>query len=99
MLEQPMTTLSTYWRSPDYSFDPCDFGLYCNPPTDFYTKRTNLWTGGGFVMPPFRGVEPTEGSRMHLMPPGEDRANLRSETPRGFAQAVFEANHRKDVAA
>lgn len=30
--------------------------------------------------------------RIHKAPPGADRANFRSATPRGFAQAVFEAN-------
>lgn len=43
-------------------------------------------------MPEKRGIEPVDGSRMHLLPPSEDRANLRSRTPIGFAQAVFEAN-------
>ena len=31
--------------------------------------------------------------RIHKAPPGADRANFRSATPRGFARAVFEANH------
>ena len=32
--------------------------------------------------------------RIHKAPPGADRANFRSATPRGFARAVFEANHK-----
>jgi hypothetical protein len=43
-------------------------------------------------MPPKNRVEPIEGSKMHLLPPSAERANLRSATPEGFAQAVFEAN-------
>jgi hypothetical protein len=85
MLEQPVSRLSTAWRAPDHTFDPCDYG-------DPWTKRTCLWVGGGFVMPPKARVEPVQGSRMHLMPPGPDRANQRSATPEGFARAVFEAN-------
>lgn len=85
LIENPVSTISTYWRKPDYSFDPCDYG-------DPYTKKTCLWTGGGFVMPPKSRVEPTEGSKMHLMAPSPDRADRRSETPKGFARAVFEAN-------
>lgn len=88
-IENPVSTVSTYWRKPDYSFDPCDYG-------DPYTKKTCLWTGGGFIMPPFNRVEPTEGSKMHLLPPSEDRAAIRSETPMGFANAVFAANHKPD---
>lgn len=99
MLENPVGTLSTitetYWRGPDCSFNPNDYG-------DPYTKKTLLWTGGGFVMPPVvkpgdmfeqpTWVEPSEGSKMHLLPPSADRADLRSETPMGFARAVFQAN-------
>jgi hypothetical protein len=43
-------------------------------------------------MPDRRPVEPTEGSKMHLLPPGPERANLRSATPEGFARAVYAAN-------
>jgi hypothetical protein len=93
MIENPVSTLSTYWREPDHHFDPCDYAGYLpDPSTDAYTKRTNLWTGGGFVMPEKRPVEPVLGSKMHKMAPGPDRANKRSATPAGFAQAVFEAN-------
>lgn len=34
-------------------------------------------------------------SKMWLLPPSADRANLRSETPRGFATAVFNAFHKE----
>jgi len=73
-------------------FDPCDYGGYLMPPGDAYTKRTCLWTGGGFVLPAKRGIAPVEGSRMHRLPPGPERANRRSETPLGFARTVFAAN-------
>lgn len=92
MIENPSGTLSTYWRKPDHIFDPCDYGGYLPNGGDAYTKRTCLWTGGGFVMPERRTVEPTEGSKMHFLPPGPDRADLRSVTPEGFARAVYAAN-------
>lgn len=99
MIENPVSTLSTYWRKPEFSFDPCDYAGYLDTPeeqeSEAYTKRTNLWCGGGFVMPFPKRVEPKLGSKMHLMPPSEDRGDLRSVTPRGFSVAVFEAN-RKD---
>lgn len=66
MLENPVSTLSTYWRKPDHLFDPCEYGGYLIPPGDAYTKRTCLWVGGGFTMPPKRPVQPTLGSMMHL---------------------------------
>lgn len=98
MLENPVSRLSSLWRKPDHAFHPCDFAGYVEG-LDAYTKKTCLWTGGGFVMPPTMRVEPSEGSRMHLMPPSEDRANLRSATPEGFARAVFLANRSAASAA
>jgi hypothetical protein len=92
LIENPVSTVSTYWRKPDFIFDPCDYGGYLNPPADAYTKKTCLWTGNGFVMPPPRPVEAVEGSRMHWFPPSAERGCRRSVTPAGFAQAVFETN-------
>ena len=91
MLENPVGQLSTYWRKPDFSFDPCDYaGL--SDESEAYTKKTCLWTGGGFVMPERAPLAPLLGSKMWLLPPSEDRADLRSVTPMGFAKAVHLAN-------
>lgn len=94
MLENPVGRISGIHGKPSETFDPCDYGGYLDPPGDAYTKRTCLWTGGGFVMPEHKRVEPVQGSLMHLMPPGDDRADLRSVTPMGFAEAVYLANGR-----
>jgi len=93
MLENPVGTLSTYWRKPDHTFHPSDFTAF--ELADNYTKKTCLWTGGGFVMPQ-RAALPglsAPDDRIHKAPPGPERANFRSATPMGFARAVFEANH------
>ena len=93
MLENPVGTLSTYWRKPDHKFDPHEFAqLADDPDSEAYTKRTCLWTGGGFVMPERSPLAPMLGSAMWLLPPSEDRADLRSVTPTGFARAVYLAN-------
>jgi hypothetical protein len=95
LIENPVSTIATYWRGPDYRFNPNQYALYApDPDAEAYTKETWLWTGRGFVMPPCRGVEPVLGSKMHLLSPGPERADLRSATPEGFARAVFEANHQ-----
>jgi len=93
MIQNPVSTISTYWRKPDFTFDPHEYGSYLTPPGDAYTKRSCLWTGNGFVMPQAKSVRPVERSRMHHLGPSSDRAALRSVTPKGFAQAVFEANN------
>ena len=75
--------LRRFYGDPTLIFNPCDYG-------DPYTKKTLLW--GRFTVPRKRPVEPTLGSKMHLLPPSKDRWKLRSATPPGFAQAFFEAN-------
>ena len=82
-LENPVGRLREYYGKPVMYFHPCDYG---NP----YTKKTALW--GDFNIPEKNPVEPVEGSKIHLMPPSEDRATLRSITPKGFAKAFYEAN-------
>lgn len=92
LIENPVSTISTYWRKPDHSFDPADYaGL---EPGDNYTKKTCLWTGGGFVMPtPVPGVGPVDVTRIRDMKgKGKDRANARSVTPMGFMRAVYQSN-------
>lgn len=93
MLENPVSTISTYWRKPDYTFHPYEFGGYHGGADDGYTKKTCLWTGGLFRMPEPRPIPLADDhDRIHKAPPGPERANFRSATPKGFAQAVFEAN-------
>ena len=108
-IENPVSVLSTLWRKPDYSFHPYEYGGYIEPeqaehpkwpdyiaPMDAYPKKTCLWTGGGFVMPDISPVEPEAGhSRQHLKLGGRSTKtkNIRSATPRGFAQAVFNVNN------
>lgn len=67
------------------------------PDRDAYTKRTCLWTGNGFIMPTHRPVDPVQHNGttpMHAKLGGKSlrTKNIRSATPRGFAQAVFLAN-------
>lgn len=91
--ENPVSVFSAIFGKPDHTFDPYQFTGLCAD--DNYTKKTCLWTGGGFVMPaPCRNYalgEPDD--RIHKAAPGDERANFRSATPRGFAKAVFAANH------
>ncbi len=95
MLENPVGTLSTYWREPDHTFDPYQFGGYLPDGGDAYMKRTCIWNSVDFQWPTPRPVDPVEGSRMHLLPPSAERADLRAMTPEGFARAVFEANENE----
>ncbi len=99
LIENPVSTISTYWRKPDHTFDPCEYALWAdNPEENAYTKRTCLWTGGGFIVPPANGVlplHPAGRSPLAVLPPSAERSNLRSATPLGFARAVFAANAQR----
>lgn len=107
IVENPVSVLSTFWRKPDYIFNPWEYGGYLpendiHPffpeyinPRDAYPKKTCLWTGNGFIMPEKKIVQVKKGySNQHLKLGGKSTKTkiIRSLTPRGFARAVFEAN-------
>jgi len=96
MIENPVSTISSYWRKPDHTFHPWQFASF--EPADAYTKKTCLWTGNGFVMPAPSfpdGIQPDD--RIHKAPPSESRADFRSATPLGFSRAVFDANAKAEA--
>jgi len=107
-VENPVSVLSTLWRKPNHSFHPWEYGGYLpendvHPqypeyirPRDAYPKKTCIWSGNGFVMPEKKPVTVEPGyPDQHKKLGGKSlkTKNIRSATPRGFAQAVFEANH------
>lgn len=97
-IENPVGRLSTLWGEPDHIFDPYEYaGYLADPVAEAYTKRTCLWTGGGFRMPEPRAVVPVLGSKMHTLPggPSEAKTLIRNATPAGFAEAVYLANARR----
>lgn len=108
-LENPISVISTMWRKPDFKFDPFEYGGYLpindsHPiypeyikPRDAYPKKTCIWSGNGFIMPEKKIVDVAPGySDQHKKLGGKSlkTKNIRSATPRGFAKAVFLANHK-----
>ena len=103
--ENPKSGFSGVFGKPDFKFNPCDFGGYLGkndshpewpdyyPPRDAYNKETWLWAGNGFVLPAKKPIEvatkPYPGW-VKLGGKSLRTKNIRSATPRGFAQAVFE---------
>ena len=103
-VENPISVMSTIMGKPDFIFNPWEYGGYLpeddvHPtwpkyikPRDAYPKKTCLWTGNGFVMPPKKPVYVAPGySDQHTQISGNTLKgkNIRSATPRGFAQAIF----------
>ena len=106
-VENPVSVLSTLWRKPDRTFHPYEFGGYLpaddrHPrysdhiaPRDAYSKRTCLWTGGGFTMPATKPVSFGASSQFaKLGGKSAKTKNIRSATPRGFALAVCLSNQQ-----
>ncbi|MBS3974817.1 MAG: DNA cytosine methyltransferase [Actinobacteria bacterium] len=104
VVENPVSQLATKWRKPDSYFDPYEYGGYLSgeeaqfhpkmPKFDAYTKKTSLWYGNGFKVPPKKPVDHIGycWSWKHLGGKSKKTKVLRSLTPRGWAKAVFEAN-------
>jgi len=108
MIENPVSVLATKWRKPNHSFHPYEYGEYIPEDQaehprwpeyiashDAYTKKTCLWTGGGYKMPPkLPTCKPTGYSTQHKKLGGKSKKtkDIRSATPRGFAIANFLAN-------
>ena len=95
MIENPSGILSTAWEKPQHTFNPFDYTAF--EPEDNYRKRTCLWTGNGFKMPPPEQNPELGEPDQRILMAGESlgRQNFRSATPLGFARAVFKANHKE----
>ena len=88
MIENPVSTLSTYWREPDQFMHPYEYDGYTDEDNG-YTKKTSLWHNEEFSLPAPKMADKKD-SRI-LDEGGNPR--VRSQTPQGFANAVFKENH------
>ena len=99
LIENPVSTISTYWRQPDHTFHPWHFNRL--DADSSYTKNTCLWVGNGFRMPlPLVDESlPVNKNYIHYLGSNakdDSGKDLRSVTPAGFARAVFLANAAKN---
>lgn len=81
-IENPVGIMSTIYRKPDQIIQPWQFG-------HGETKKTCLWLNRLPLLKPTNIVEGREG-RIWKMPPGAERAKLRSKTYKGIAEAMAE---------
>lgn len=79
-IENPIGIMSSIYRKPDQIIQPWQFG-------HGETKATCLWLKG---LPPLKPTKIVGGREQHVwkMPPGPDRAKLRSKTFPGIARAM-----------
>lgn len=107
--ENPKSRLATLWCKADWYFTPSQYGGYLPeddihpeypryiPRRDTYDKMTYIWCGNGFERPEERPVKVALRYSPQYTALGgrdKDRDRIRSATPRGFAQAVFQ-HHRE----
>ncbi len=107
MFENPVSALASLYRKPDHYFHPYEYGGYLpaddvHPrfpayiaPRDAYPKKTCIWSGNGFIMPDKQPVPCPEGFSTQFKKLGGKSARtkqIRSEGPRGFLEAVYQAN-------
>ena len=81
-IENPIGVMSTKYRKPDQIIQPWQYG-------HGETKATCLWLKGLPKLVPTEIVEGRE-HRIHRMPPGPERAKMRSKTFPGIARAMAE---------
>lgn len=81
-IENPIGIMSTKYRKPDQIIQPWQFG-------HGETKATCLWLKGLSKLIPTNIVEGRE-QKVWRLPPGPDRAKLRSKTYLGIAKAMAE---------
>lgn len=107
MVENPVSILKSKWRKPTAYIHPYEFGGYLpandvNPyfpeyikPQDAYPKKTGLWTGNGFIMPKKIPVPVAKGwsdQQKKLGGKSKKTKMIRSLTPRGLAEAIYQSN-------
>ena len=79
-LENPISIISTHIRKPDQIIQPWQFG-------HGETKATCLWLKNLPLLKPTNIVSGRE-ARIHRLPPGPERAKIRSKTFPGIAKAM-----------
>lgn len=78
--EHPVSVISTLFRKADQTIQPWQFG-------HAETKATCLWLRGLPLLQPTNIVDGRE-NRIHRMAPSDDRAEKRSESYTGIAEAM-----------
>lgn len=87
-IENPVSIISTRIRKPDQIIQPYQFGHMERKTTCLWLKNFPLLKHTKNVYAEMMKLPYKEYAKVHSMPPGKDRAKLRSKTYTGIAEAM-----------
>ena len=89
-IENPVGIMSSYWRKPDQIIQPYEFGHMEQKKTCLWLKGLPKLVGTNNVYEEMMKLPKNKRERLHYLPPGPDRAKIRSKTFPGIAKAMAE---------
>jgi len=87
-IENPIGIMSTVYRKPDQIIQPYQFGHTESKATCLWLKNLPLLQETDNVKELWKTLPKNQAQRLHYLPPGPDRAKLRSKTFPGIAKAM-----------
>lgn len=89
-IENPVGIMSSKWRKPDQIIHPYHFGHMEQKATCLWLKGLPKLTPTNNVYDEMMKLPKNQRERIHYLPPGPDRAKIRSKTFPGIAKAMAE---------
>lgn len=89
-IENPVGIMSGIWRKPDQIIQPYQFGHPESKSTCLWINKLALLKETHNVYDEFKQLPKNKAQRLHYLPPGPERAKLRSKTFLGIAKAMAE---------
>lgn len=87
-IENPVGIMSTIWRKPDQIIHPWQFGHAEQKTTCLWLKGLPLLKETKTVYDEMMQLSKNQRERLHYLPPGTERAKIRSKTFQGVAEAM-----------
>lgn len=89
-IENPVGIMSIHYCKPDQIIHPWQFGHTEQKATCLWLKGLQRLTGTDNVYDQMMTLPKNQRERLHYLPPGPDRAKMRSKTYPGIARAMAE---------
>lgn len=87
-IENPVGIMSTIWRKPNQIIHPYEYGHMERKSTCLWLKGLPLLQSTNNVYDEMMKLPKNQRERLHYLPPGPERAKMRSKTFPGIAKAM-----------